>query len=335
MKLKFLYLLLSIALLSNCTVKKRSYQKGYYVSFNKHSVKPKAEKKTEPQKDLYPSEFEKTKSYLASNATGNELAMAGSVSKPLIDLGAPADSCGDMITLTNGKQILAQVTEINEDIIKYKRCDNLSGPSYSEHRNNIAQIKYVNGVVEHFTAPGKYNPEPQKKYADPNSCGDMIYFKTGSSVKAKVVSDSGDVLKYKICNRNDDRIFIASKKSVTKIVYEDNTGNSNDFGATYSVSKPKKVNNGFALASFIISTIIILPYFMPIGVVLGLVALNQMKKNPDKYGNKWMAYVGVIVGTVVTALATLLVWAWVGPSIALTLLLIFDIIAVIGFILVS
>jgi hypothetical protein len=56
----------------------------------------------------------------------------------------------DIIVTKDGKKIETKVTEINENDIKYKKFDNLSGPSYSMKKYEIASILYENGQVEVF-----------------------------------------------------------------------------------------------------------------------------------------------------------------------------------------
>ncbi len=57
----------------------------------------------------------------------------------------------DVITKINGDEILAKVLEINPSDIKYKRFDNLQGPTYSIFKSDVFSIKYENGVKEMFT----------------------------------------------------------------------------------------------------------------------------------------------------------------------------------------
>lgn len=61
-----------------------------------------------------------------------------------------ADSCGDIITLRSGAQIVAKVKEINATVVKYKKCDHLSGPLYSTSKSDILKIKYTNGTEDVF-----------------------------------------------------------------------------------------------------------------------------------------------------------------------------------------
>ena len=56
-----------------------------------------------------------------------------------------SDDC-DIIILKNGEEISAKVEEIGEDYIKYKMCDNLTGPTFNKSLDNVFMIKYSNGT---------------------------------------------------------------------------------------------------------------------------------------------------------------------------------------------
>ena len=118
-------LLFIVATITNCTVQKRSYQKGYYVSWNKKTsshlkvAKNFEAKKAEPK--LISSEIQSIKS---SNTQEPLLASAQKLKKPEVK-SAPIkplklvnDSCGDLIILRDGTEIEAKVIEIGPKAIK-------------------------------------------------------------------------------------------------------------------------------------------------------------------------------------------------------------------------
>lgn len=57
-------------------------------------------------------------------------------------------SAQDMIIKRNGDEIKSQVEEISDKEIKYKKFDNLEGPSYSISKSEVFIIKYSNGTKE-------------------------------------------------------------------------------------------------------------------------------------------------------------------------------------------
>jgi len=66
---------------------------------------------------------------------------------PKADFARDSDAC-DLILLNdnNNSVIRAKVTEINQDEIKYKRCDNLTGPLYTIKKSEVSEIQYANGT---------------------------------------------------------------------------------------------------------------------------------------------------------------------------------------------
>jgi hypothetical protein len=64
----------------------------------------------------------------------------------------------DVITLRSGDEIKAKVQEIGTDNVKYKKYENLNGPTYTLLKSEIFMIKYENGDRDIF-----------KDTVDPNS----------------------------------------------------------------------------------------------------------------------------------------------------------------------
>ena len=56
----------------------------------------------------------------------------------------------DIITKKDGTDIEAKVLEVNPSDVKYKRFDNLEGPTYSIEKADILLIRYANGTNEVF-----------------------------------------------------------------------------------------------------------------------------------------------------------------------------------------
>lgn len=56
----------------------------------------------------------------------------------------------DLILLKSKEEIKAKVLEINESEMKYKRFENLSGPTYSIRISKVAMVRYENGFEEEF-----------------------------------------------------------------------------------------------------------------------------------------------------------------------------------------
>ena len=56
----------------------------------------------------------------------------------------------DVITLKNGEDIMAKVVEIGSTEIRYKRFDNLQGPTYAIEKVRVFRITYENGTRDVF-----------------------------------------------------------------------------------------------------------------------------------------------------------------------------------------
>tara|TARA_B110000259_G_C13929202_1_gene368226 strand:+ start:243 stop:827 length:585 start_codon:yes stop_codon:yes gene_type:complete len=56
----------------------------------------------------------------------------------------------DLITTKKGEDLQVKVLEINIDLIKYKRFDNLNGPIFSIMKSDILMVRYENGTKDIF-----------------------------------------------------------------------------------------------------------------------------------------------------------------------------------------
>jgi len=82
---------------------------------------------------------------------------------------------------------------------------------------------------------------------------------------------------------------------------------------------PRKIapNQGIALASMItgIAGVLLASCFGPVpgiaALVLGLVALSQIKKSPEKYSGKGMAIAGIVIGSLTIVFYILLIIVWI------------------------
>ena len=149
MKIKKIILLLPILFLFNCSLQKRKYQSGYFLSWNKNNL---SIAKNEKQK-----EFNVQKKEIKFNEISFEKDITTSANNKITknfnntitnNLAFP-DSC-DVIIYKDGNEIKAKITEINNSEIRYKRCDFIEGPTFVEKQNKVFIIKYSNGKSEMF-----------------------------------------------------------------------------------------------------------------------------------------------------------------------------------------
>ena len=64
----------------------------------------------------------------------------------------------DTIVRKDGSSILSKVIEIDKTDIKYKKFENLEGPSYLISKSEINYIRYQNGTVDSFNVVTKKQP---------------------------------------------------------------------------------------------------------------------------------------------------------------------------------
>lgn len=170
-------LFLIVILLNACSIKKREYRQGFYFSsISKHkksafakTIKREEKVKVSSAKNevLNSANISETVDF-ASATNLISLPLTLKTLKPLI---TKDSTCGDVLTLKKGTEVIVKVLEINETQIKYKRCDNLDGPLIVIHKNDVYSIKYRNGYVEHFerilTPPNSEYPYSDKKEVHP------------------------------------------------------------------------------------------------------------------------------------------------------------------------
>ncbi len=74
-------------------------------------------------------------------------------------------SAQDVIVKKDGSTILSKVLEVGQEEIKYKKFDNLEGPTYSIQKSELQSINYQNGAKDTFSAPvrddNRYLPNNQ------------------------------------------------------------------------------------------------------------------------------------------------------------------------------
>ena len=75
---------------------------------------------------------------------------------------APDSAKCDEIILTNGNYIKGIVQEIGVNEIKYKDCDNLSGPVIDVSKSTVLVIQYANGKRSIISSSSINSPEKEK-----------------------------------------------------------------------------------------------------------------------------------------------------------------------------
>jgi hypothetical protein len=175
--------LLSLVLISSCTIEKRKHLGGYHVEWAKIKEKrndlgPIGTVDKEAKSDQanyhglddivafadksFAIALEKQSYWNSSKAS----VIDNEVSKLDVPDLNPPDSC-DNIILKNGNQIKGKIIEITSEEVKYHRCDNLKGPIYNTPKHYVFMLQYSNGTTDSFvdesTTSLKVDPKDKKR----------------------------------------------------------------------------------------------------------------------------------------------------------------------------
>ena len=185
MKIKKIIFLLPILTLFNCSLQKRKYQSGYFLSWNKNNL---SIAKNEKQKEFNVQKKEikfKDISFEKDITTSANNKITKIFNNTIKNNLAFPDSC-DQIIYKDGTEINAKVTEINTSEIRYKRCDFIDGPTFVEKQNKVFMIKYSNGKSEMFKTEKADEYNNGKIIQDSHKINDKDK-KTNTSSKASFI----------------------------------------------------------------------------------------------------------------------------------------------------
>ena len=158
--MRYIPFILALFIFASCSVKKRTYRDGYYIdwAFQKKAARDHSLDQANKQLKAPQKIHLETENVIASVVNDPEKESSDLSLKKIVLI----DTCGDVITFKSGDQVTARVTEITDDKIKYKRCDNIEGPVFVVNKGTVQSIRYANGVVEDIVAPVPvYNPNQQ------------------------------------------------------------------------------------------------------------------------------------------------------------------------------
>jgi len=172
----FLFLFL-IGLFSFCSVRKRHYTKGYYVSWKKPSVqrttaqaipvlgnatRPVVETTKQALVPLQKDDTQQATLFASAEQQGRPLSLL--IKKhPLVFEG---DTCGDKIVFRNGNEQVVKIVDVTDDLISFRPCDYLDGPIRKISTNDVFMVKYASGLKRVFsttTSHAGVSSEPAKR----------------------------------------------------------------------------------------------------------------------------------------------------------------------------
>ena len=173
--MKKLLFILPLIILISCSVQKRKYQKGFYVSNHKQqkhvqkNVSGKQKKETENDNLISKTNTLQTYNSLdidLSASLNNKTISLAKVHLPLLT--NENDSLCDILVLKNGDEVKAKVLEISPIEIKYKKCNMPEGPLYVVKKSDVFMIKYANGTKEVIKSEAaESNNTPTNNYNGP------------------------------------------------------------------------------------------------------------------------------------------------------------------------
>ncbi len=151
---QILTLFILVSLISSCIMNKRRYMRGYDVSFTNHKMRGNSvqlEKahpdnlKIEISKGFQNSNLKEDYDQIIFASIDSKIGNNHKTNRENLSL---IDNDCDNIIMKNGNEVKCKVLEIGTTEIKYKKCDNLSGPTYSISKQDVLMIQYANGTKE-------------------------------------------------------------------------------------------------------------------------------------------------------------------------------------------
>lgn len=162
--------LVTMLVLTSCTIQKKVHSFGYHVeringkhSSNLHLLVKKCPILKSIKNQIETASQFKSSVNLSNSATilndppviasiDNSVMPALTIPNDLkyFSVLSPMEDC-DNIILINGNEINGKVLEITTDEIKYKKCDNINGPTYSLKKSEVFMIIYPTGTKDIIT----------------------------------------------------------------------------------------------------------------------------------------------------------------------------------------
>lgn len=198
-----------------------------------------------------------------------------------------------------------------------------------------AATQEENANPELYTALGKQIITERKPFTlqttpvTLDSCGDIMVLQNGEEKKVKVLEISPKEVKYKPCSNLEGPVFVVNIEKVKSITYLNGTKEVFKVATKPVVqeqkqpanySKPRNgapTNNGnennvMAILSFVSVCLFFLYFTLVLALIFGIIALVQIKNNPGRYKNQWMAVVGVTIPAVLLIIMIALIVALAG-----------------------
>ncbi|MES2591363.1 MAG: DUF4190 domain-containing protein [Bacteroidota bacterium] len=149
-------ILSALLIMSSCSIEKRQYMSGYHVQWNKtgdvNGHLKNQELVSVVEEEVLALPLTENVDYIESASIAADEIFVPEKDKPFfvkksrnsVSAVSSEGEC-DILVLKNGEEIKVKVLEILPTEIKYKKCDNLTGPTTTIYKSDVSMIKYPNG----------------------------------------------------------------------------------------------------------------------------------------------------------------------------------------------
>lgn len=181
LKSNFFLVISSLLILGSCSIEKRLHMPGYHMEWKKTGksktnsdnveVNQQSVNKLTPKKIFYRENNKSNLSISSSSKNSVQLTPETINSKnnsSHAEENIMTNEC-DVIIFKKGDEVEVKVLEVGVNEIRYKKCDNLNGPTFTENKSKIFMIKFANGsktVFDEDTAQNNNNSNNTNRNED-------------------------------------------------------------------------------------------------------------------------------------------------------------------------
>lgn len=199
-------LLVSFFVLVQCTIEKRRYTKGLYISLNKSSFN---ENRTENFNEIKKSVL-LNKSQKIRTSDTEIIKPVSTTKKDRIEAPQKESNNCDLIILNSGVEVEVKIIQETDALIRYQRCPNVSGPIFKVRKSSVKKIIYK---------ADRSTTNEKSKATSNNNC-DVIKMNSGVEVEVTIIEETDELIRYQRCPENSGPIFKVTKSSVDKIIHK-------------------------------------------------------------------------------------------------------------------
>jgi TM2 domain-containing membrane protein YozV len=130
------------SLITSCSIEKRKYLSGYYIN---------GFKKRNNVSNLINPVNESTKININDSEKSLDLIFASSETNnyQLFNKKYFTEKC-DILVFKNGNEVEVKITELDPKQIKYKKCGDIDGITYTVYKSDVVFIRHLDGTKEVF-----------------------------------------------------------------------------------------------------------------------------------------------------------------------------------------